>query len=102
MPYPARELLQLQNLLKAKDQEIARGKLELEKKELEWRMRELHPNVGDQTGDTTIHGGNLSHMETSTFQREADALLSRSPDAVGSGGGNGDVQQQEMPPPPSV
>ena len=75
----------------------------MEKRELEWRMRELPPNVGDQTGETTIHGGNLSWMETSTFQREADELLAWSPGAGGSGGGGGDEQQQEkMPPPPSV
>ena len=103
MPDPARELLWLQSLLKQKDQEIARGRLELEKNKLEWRMRELPPNVGDQTGETTIHGGNLSRMDTSTFHREAVELLSRSPSAVGSGGGVGDGQQQEnMPPPPSV
>ena len=103
VPHPARELLRLQSLLKQKDQEIARGRLELEKKELEWRMRELPPNVGDQTGETTIHGGNLSRMDTSTFHREADELLSRSLSAGGSGGGSGDRQQQEkMPPPPSV
>ena len=89
MPDPARELLRLQSLLKQKDQEIARGRLELEKRELEWHMRELPPNVGDQTGETTIHGGNLSGMDTSTFHREADELLSRSLSAGGSGGGGG-------------
>ena len=66
---PARELLRLQYLLKQKDQEIAGGRLELEAKELEWKMRELPPHVGDQTGDTTIHGGNISLMDSSNLNR---------------------------------
>ena len=70
-------------------------------------MRELPPHVGDQTGDTTIHGGNISLMDTSNLNRAADVLFSRSPGASGSGGGGGDEQHQEkehgdMPPPPSV
>ena len=69
MKDPARELLRLQHLLQQKDQEIARGRMELEKKELEWQMRELHANGGDQTGETTINRGNISDMDTSNLNR---------------------------------
>ena len=66
---PAQELLRLQLLLEKKDQELAHGRLELEKKELEWRMRELHANGVDQTGEKTITRGNISDMETSQLNR---------------------------------
>ena len=86
-----------------KDQEIAKGKLELEKRELEWKMRELPPHVGDQTGETTIQEGNIEDMDTSCLNKMADALLSRSSSAGGPGGGSRDGQDQEkMPPPPIV
>ena len=60
-------------------------------------------NVGDQTGETTIKGGNIEDMDTSCLNKVADALLSRSSSAGGSEGGSRDGQHQEkMPPPPCV
>ena len=96
MPDPAREILRLQALVRQKDEE-------LERREMEWRMRNLPPNVGDVTGSTSRDNVTLvDPMDTSDVNRVADDLLSQS-GAGGSGGGGGDgLQQQEMPPPPVV
>ena len=84
MPDPAQEILRLQALLRQRDEE-------LERKQMEWRMRDLPPRVGDLTGSFS--------RDNATFQ---DDLLSQS-DAGSSAGGGGDgLQQQEMPPPPAV
>ena len=76
---------------------------ELERRELKWRMRDLPPTVGNETGSTTRDGATfVDQMDTSDVQRVADDLLSQS-GAGGSGGGGGEGQhQQEMPPPPVV
>ena len=69
MKDPARELLRLQLLLEQKDQELAQGRLELEKKELEWKMAGLHAKGVDQSGENTILGGNFSAMETTQLNK---------------------------------
>ena len=97
MPDPVREILRLQALLRQRDEE-------LERKEMEWRMRDLPPRVGDLTGSTSRDNATFQDhpMDTSDVNREADDLLSQS-DAGSSGGGGGDgLHQQEMPPPPVV
>ena len=97
MQDPVQEIVRLQALLRQRDEE-------LERKEMEWRMRDLPPNVGDVTGSTSRDNATfVDHpMDTSDINRVADDLLSQS-NAGGSGGGGGDgLQQQEMPPPPVV
>ena len=72
---PARELLRLRLLLERKDQELAQGRLELEKKELEWKMAGLHAKGVDQSGENTILGGNFSAMETSQLNKYIFILI---------------------------
>ena len=75
MKDPARELLRLRLLLERKDQELAQGRLELEKKELEWKMAGLHAKGVDQSGENTILGGNFSAMETSQLNKYVFILI---------------------------
>ena len=97
MPDPAWEILRLQALLRQRDEE-------LERKEMEWCMRDIPPRVGDLTGSTSRDNETFQDhpMDTSDVNRVADDLLYQS-DAGGSAGGGGDgLQQQEIPPPPAV
>ena len=96
MPNAAQEIARLQALVKQKDKELAM-------REAEWRMRDLPPGVGDETGSTTKTGTTfLEPMDTLGLQKVADDLLSRS-SAGGAGAGIGEGQHQaEMQPPAAV
>ena len=65
----ARELLRLQLLLERKEQELAHGRLELEKKELEWKMARLHAKGVDQSGENTILRHDFSAMDTNQLNK---------------------------------
>ena len=80
-------------------QELAKTRLELEKKLAEWRVRD---KTGDLTGATTL-GDREEPMDTSLALRNAaNALLGAPSSAGGSGGGGGGGQHLDVPPPPSV
>ena len=95
------EVLQLRQLLAARDQELASSRSELEKKLAEWRVRD---KTGDMTGSTTLGGSQEQPMDTTAgLLNAAGALLAPSPGAGGaSGGGQGGQHQDDIPPPPSV